>query len=101
VEREYGNGRGRTDLTVFWPRGGSWEPDKPVQRVVIELKILRGTMERTVTEGLEQTAGYMDRCRADEGHLVIFDRRPKVAWSKKIFRRTKKAGGRTIVVWGA
>jgi len=54
---------------------------------VIELKILRKSLEATTSEGLIQTADYMDRCGADEGHLVIFDRRPKRKWAEKIFRK--------------
>ena len=45
------------------------------QRIVIELKIKRGT--KTIEEGLEQTAQYMDTNNATEGHLVIFDPRKK------------------------
>ena len=32
-------------------------------------------MEATVAQGMEQTLGYMETCRADEGHLVVIDRR--------------------------
>ena len=45
------------------------------RKFVIECKVLRRTLERTIAEGLEQTADYMDRCDAEAGHLVIFDRR--------------------------
>ena len=34
-------------------------------------KSLEGTIER----GVEQTLGYMKKCGAAEGHLVLFDRR--------------------------
>jgi len=33
-------------------------------------------------------------------HLVVFDRTKRKAWSKKIFRRTRKLRGATIKVWG-
>ena len=36
-----------------------------------EHKSLEGTIER----GVEQTLGYMKKCQAKEGHLVLFDRR--------------------------
>ncbi len=49
VEREYGLGRGRTDLLLIWPY-----PDGE-QRSVIELKVRRGTLEKTLQAGLEQT----------------------------------------------
>ncbi|NOT63556.1 MAG: ATP-binding protein, partial [Acidobacteria bacterium] len=49
IEREYGLGRGRTDLLVLWPHSGG------VQRIVLELKILRKALDKTIAEGLEQT----------------------------------------------
>jgi len=35
----------------------------------------------------------MDRCRADEGHLVIFDRSTKKSWKKKRFVMEKSFSG--------
>jgi len=55
---------------------------------------------RTLAEGLEQTAQYMDKCGSREGHLVIFDRRPGRKWSEKIFRKAESREGRSIVAWG-
>ena len=69
IEREYGLGRGRTDLLIVWPQGDQ------THKVVVECKILHKSLEQTVAEGVEQTAEYMDRCGAEAGHLVIFDRR--------------------------
>ena len=93
MEREYGLGRRRTDLLVLWKGAES------VQRAVLELKILYGSLEKTIDKGLPQTAAYMDKCDAAEGHLVIFDRGEK-SWDEKIFRRTAGFSGRTIRVWG-
>ena len=93
IEREYGLGRGRTDLLVLWNHPGG------VQRIVLELKILRKTLEQTITEGLAQTLEYGERCNADELHFVVFDRGKK-PWSKKIFHRTRKLGEATMQVWG-
>lgn len=93
VEREYGLGRGRTDLLVLWRHPGG------VQRIVIELKILRKTLERTWTEGLEQTGQYLDRVGEGAGHLVIFDRSDR-PWDEKIYRRQETHRGRQITVWG-
>ena len=100
VEREYGLGRGRTDLLIVWPRGGREAPESTVDKFVIECKILHQGMDRTVREGLEQTAGYMDRCAAQAGHLVVFDRRSDRQWDEKIFRREESVDGRTVTVWG-
>ena len=80
IEREYGLGRGRTDLLVLWPseRG---QPYDLWRRFVIECKVLRDSarrsMEATVEQGMAQTLGYMETCRADEGHLVVIDRRER------------------------
>jgi hypothetical protein len=93
VEREYGLGKKRTDLMVLWKHAAG------VQRVVIELKIKYGTLEKTIEEGLEQTSEYMDKCGTDEGHLVIFDRSPDKTWDEKIFQRSE-AAGKIILVWG-
>ena len=80
IEREYGLGRQRVDLFIRWPRPSG------VQRFVIECKILRGSLDATLEKGLPQTAGYMDRCAADVGHLVIFDRSGK-PWRERVYRR--------------
>ena len=82
IEREYGLGRGRTDLLVLWPREAG-EPSDLWQRIVIECKVLRGSdrksLEGTIERGVEQTLGYMKQCHAEEGHLVLFDRRDETS----------------------
>jgi hypothetical protein len=123
VEREYGLGRKRTDLLVIWPVGGSesanqrmseWlaangnrpsaigRPPSAIsyQRAVIELKVLHKSLDATLAEGLAQTWEYADRCRADEAHLVIFDRTPGKAWEEKVWRRVESHQGMGITVWG-
>ena len=94
IEREYGLGRRRTDLLVVWPQG------QRNRRFVVECKILHKSLERTVSDGLEQTAGYMDRCGAEAGHLVIFDRDEGKSWEEKLFRRVESAGSVDVHVWG-
>ncbi len=96
IEREYGLGRMRTDLLIVWPVPG----DAPVQRVVIECKLLYKGLEQTIIAGLDQTRAYMDRCDAVEGHLVIFDRTVGVSWDDKIFRREEGMGAAKVTVWG-
>ena len=100
IEREYGLGRGRTDLLIVWPRGGATAPDTDTDRFVIECKVAHRGLEWTIDEGVEQTAGYMDRCAAHTGHLVVFDRRADRSWDEKIFRRDVDRDGRPITVWG-
>ena len=78
IEREYGLGRGRTDLLVLWPREAG-QPSDLWERFVIECKVLRESARQslasTVEQGVEETRGYMEQCGADEGHLVLMDRR--------------------------
>ena len=94
IEREYGLGRGRTDLLIIWPQGGR------TRRFVVECKVLHKSLERTIRDGLEQTAGYMDRCAAEAGHLVIFDRDEARSWEEKVFCRRESVGGTEVLVWG-
>jgi hypothetical protein len=107
VEREFGLGRMRTDLLVLWPltEAASDKPSwtrwqGPVQKAVIELKILYKSLERTIEDGLKQTWEYMDHCEASEGHLIVFDRRDQVVWEEKIFCREEQYQGQKIMVWG-
>ena len=106
IEREYGLGRGRTDLLIVWPQGGNGgtghidSAGRPVHRYVIECKVLHKGLERTIDEGIEQTVEYMDRCEAEAGHLVVFDRTEGRSWEEKVFRRDESGNGRTVTVWG-
>ena len=93
VEREHGLGRRRADLVILWPQRG----DK--RKFVVELKVLRGSLETTIHNGLEQTAAYMDRCAAESGHLVIVDPGDG-AWEDKTFHRVESHAGAAIHVWG-
>ena len=95
IEREYGLGRMRTDLLIVWPRGDQ------MHKFVVECKILHKSLEQTIAEGLEQTAGYMDRCDAEAGHLVIFDRREGRRWDDKVFHDRQTFGNEIeIDIWG-
>ena len=94
IEREYGLGRGRTDLLLLWPQGGR------TRKFVVECKVLHKGLDATIRQGLEQTLGYMDRSAAEAGHLVIFDRTEGRRWEDKVFRRAETVDGRTITVWG-
>ena len=98
IEREYGLGRMRTDLLIVWP--ATAPPAGRQRKMVIECKVLRGSLERTISDGLSQTRAYLDRCGATEGHLVIFDRAPDRPWEQKLFRRQAADGGAPVTVWG-
>ncbi len=100
VDREYGLGRMRTDLLVVWPAFGQSLASGRTQRIVLKLKLVYKSVEETIAQGLEQTWQYMDRCGADEGHLVIFDRRPGKTWEDRLFCRQEQHRGVPITVWG-
>ena len=97
IEREYGLGRGRVDLLLAWPQG------ERVREYVVECKVVRDKdgWESTVSEGVEQTAGYMARCAAEAGHLVVIDQREGRSWEDKVFhRRRRSKDGAPVAVWG-
>ena len=99
IDREYGLGRKRTDLLIRKPLTDHY--GGPVQRVVLELKIKRGDLDKVIEEGLEQTVGYMDLVGSvDEGHLIIFDRTQEKTWDVRIWHKPYDYNGRTIMVWG-
>ena len=100
IDREYGLGRRRTDLLLHWPLDETQGFLGPLQRVVLELKLLHKSLDATVREGLAQTADYLDRAGTSDGHLLIFDRRPGIGWEERIFHRTEMHGPYRIQVWG-
>ena len=103
IEREYGLGRGRTDLLLLWPR----EPGQPSdlwERFVVECKVLRDSdrrsLERTIERGVEQTLGYMTQCGAEEGHLVVIDRRAELHRNGGgAAPDARRQDGRQVLVW--
>ncbi len=99
IAREYGLGRGRTDLFLQWPLTPQCYLG-PMQQVVLELKIQHKGRAATLALGLEQTARYADQCAADSAHLLIFDRDPAVPWDDKIYCQEHTSGTRAITVWG-
>ena len=105
IEREYGLGRGRVDLLIMWPQ--SLPPEESggvrVREYVVECKVVRvgDGLESTVRDGVEQTAGYMARCAAEAGHLVVIDQREGRSWEEKVFHRQHRSqDGVPVEVWG-
>ncbi len=88
INREYALGSRRVDLVIKWQQ----------KRIVIELKVFRD--KNTLPEALEQTAYYMDKCDATEGHIIMFDPTLKKTWDEKIYNRQETFDGKTITVWG-
>jgi hypothetical protein len=99
IAREYGLGRGRTDLFLQWPLTGTGFTG-PMQQVVLELKIQHKGKAATLATGLKQTARYADQCGADSMHLLIFNRDPGVDWDEKIYQEKHCSVNREISVWG-
>ncbi|MDR1086508.1 MAG: hypothetical protein LBP22_17040 [Deltaproteobacteria bacterium] len=83
VLREYALGRTRSDICVSYFG----------KRYPVELKIKENL---SLEKSLEQFSGYMDKCGASEGWLVVFDRNFKRLWKEKIFWETKKYKDLTI-----
>lgn len=99
IDREYGLGRGRTDLLITKPLTEGY--GGPKQRIVLELKIKRGDLNKTIEKGLEQTANYMDKCgNVCEGHFILFNRDKGAKWEEKLWHRTEQYGSYKIEVWG-
>ena len=99
IDREYGLGRKRTDLLIRKPLTDGY--GGPVQRVVLELKIKRGSLQTVIEDGLRQTFEYMDSVGSvDEGHLIIFDRSKNKTWEERIWHESRQYHDRNIIVWG-
>jgi hypothetical protein len=91
IRREIAAGTGRLDLCIEYDKNNK-------RKYPIELKIRYG--EKTVAEGLEQLARYMDTLRCKEGWLAVFDRRKTVKWDNKLFMKKETIDGKTITVVG-
>ena len=99
IDREYGLGRRRTDLLIRKPLTDGY--GGPIQRIVLELKIKRGSLEKVIDDGLRQTYEYMDTVGiVDEGHLIIFDRSKEKTWEERIWHKPYQYNEKTILVWG-
>ena len=102
IEREYGLGRGRTDILVLWPRQPG-QPSDLWERIVIECKVLRDSDRKslagTIERGVEQAFGYMAKCRAKEGHLVVFDRRENKPSGGAVDGNEREGEAGRIAVW--
>lgn len=90
IAREFAIGSGRTDLVVQYQG----------RRDALELKLRRS--DKTQTQGVEQLCRYLDHLGEKEGYLVLFDRRKKQSWKKKIFQQDVHGpSGKVVHVYGA
>ena len=94
IEREYGLGRGRTDLYLTWPACA-----EPRQREVIEIKVKRAkdSLDSVIAQGTAQTQEYMQRCNATQAHLMVFDTDAGKGWDEKVYQRPL---GSNMTLWG-
>jgi hypothetical protein len=88
VIREATEGTGRLDLCMHYQK----------HQYPIELKLRRS--EKTYAEGKKQLADYMDKLSCSEGWLIVFDRRKRTSWDKKIFWQTKSVAKKKIHIVG-
>jgi hypothetical protein len=88
IIREFAIGTGRTDLCIVYDG----------KKYPIELKIWR--KEKTLSEGIEQTARYMNTFGCTEGWLAIFDQRPEKTWDEKIYIKKESFDGKSITIVG-
>jgi len=73
ISREMALGKKRADICIEWQG----------QKYPIELKILKNA--QTIPEGLVQLSAYMERCGAERGWLVVFDRDAGKSWEEKLY----------------
>jgi hypothetical protein len=88
ISREMASGNGRLDLCLHYQN----------QDYPIELKLRYN--EQTYDEGLKQLSEYIDKLDLNEGWLIVFDRRKRSTWKKKIFWKTSKLDGKRIHIVG-
>lgn len=88
ILREYAYGKRRIDLCIR--HKGYKYP--------VELKLHYG--KKTIPEGLEQLANYMDGFGEKTGWLIIFDRRKTPTWDEKIYWEIEKYNDKTIHIVG-
>jgi len=110
LARESAIGSGRVDLLIEWPvatnpdlRRWPIRAGVTIQKEALEVKMYKD--RATEKKGLEQLGRYLTGLGEASGHLIIFDRRPKRSWDKKIFRRDHVAlpppdAHLTATIWG-
>lgn len=87
IYREYALGRRRVDLLIEFAS----------ERFVVETKIDYGP--KTLSDGLAQTADYMDKNNSSAGHLMIFDMISSKTWDEKISETVHQVGAQSVKVW--
>ncbi len=90
IEREMAVGNGRTDLAVFWK----------TQVIPIEIKMHHDA--RSLPQGLQQLARYMDKLGQQRGYLVLFEKKSseELPWEQRIRRELHVVDGKEVVLLG-
>ncbi|MDR3268490.1 MAG: ATP-binding protein [Tannerella sp.] len=88
IVREMAAGTGRLDICIVYEN----------RKYPIELKLWRG--EKSLQEGLHQTARYMDTYGSAEGWLALFNRSTDASWEDKIYLRKETVDGKTVTIVG-
>ena len=80
VNREYGLGKGRTDIMLKWQYDK--EGQTIYQKIVMELKVInqKQSYDKLKQQAIEQTAKYAKTCGTKEAHILIFDRHKSQNW---------------------
>ncbi|MEA1911667.1 MAG: PD-(D/E)XK nuclease domain-containing protein, partial [Spirochaetota bacterium] len=102
VFREYGLGRGRTDLMLKWRPSTSSGTGAKEQRIVIELKIYSkgSSLKRIKEKALVQTLEYAKKSDSTENHIIIFDRDDQTDWREKLYTEVLEFEGERFKIWG-
>ena len=99
VNREYGLGRGRTDIMLKW----QYDKDGQTiyQKIVMELKVIneKQSYEKLKQQALEQTARYARTCGTPEAHILIFDRNKSQNWSATETNELAEYDGIKMEIW--
>jgi len=88
LTREMALGTKRIDLCIEWRE----------QKYPIEVKILKN--DKTISDGLEQTYEYMEKCGSSDRWLVIFDRDINKTWDEKLYIRGEVYKNKSITIIG-
>jgi len=88
IHREFAVGSGRADLLVEYE--GNEYP--------LELKLFYD--KSSIKAGLEQLCEYIERCKCNEGWLIMFDRSTEKSWDEKIYIKEEMVHGKKIMVVG-
>jgi hypothetical protein len=99
VEREYAIGRQRSDLMIKWRY--DHEGKTHYQHIILELKTIdkHKGYEKTLTEGLAQTAEYAYKCGQKDAYLLIFDKDDSQKWPPDEPNEGFVENGVSIEVW--